>query len=84
MTVPDGASLSTPSIKPPAGVPDVLAAAGRSDGQMLAVNINTNTHLTSVAEFSDLIIKYQLNIIFNNLACFVIYNVFNYASFKKT
>lgn len=38
---------------------DVLAAAGRTDGQMIAVNVNINTNLTSVDEFKQLIIKYQ-------------------------
>jgi len=37
---------------------DFLAAAGRSDGQMVAVNIMINTNFTSVDEFNDLVIAY--------------------------
>jgi multidrug efflux pump len=37
---------------------DFLTAAGRSDGQMIAVNIMANTNLTSVDQFKDLIIGY--------------------------
>ncbi len=37
---------------------DVLTAAGRSDGQMVAVNLFANTNLTSLKEFEELIISY--------------------------
>ncbi|MGA2654450.1 MAG: efflux RND transporter permease subunit [Gammaproteobacteria bacterium] len=33
---------------------DVLSAAGRSDGQMIAVNLTANTNLTSLEDFRDL------------------------------
>ncbi|MFA6036743.1 MAG: efflux RND transporter permease subunit [Legionellales bacterium] len=38
---------------------DFLSAAGRSDGQTLAVNININTNLKSVEEFKELVISYE-------------------------
>lgn len=38
---------------------DFLSAAGRSDGNMLAVNININTNLKTVDEFRNLIIGYD-------------------------
>jgi multidrug efflux pump len=38
---------------------DILTAAGRSDGQMIAVNIMADTNLVSVQEFRDLIVKYE-------------------------
>lgn len=38
---------------------DFLSAAGRSDGQMIAFNININTNLTSVEEFKELIVSYD-------------------------
>ncbi len=37
---------------------DFLAAGGRTDGQMLAFNINVHTNLKSLDEFKDLIITY--------------------------
>ena len=37
---------------------DILSAAGRSDGQMIAVNLLANTNLTSLDEFQDLVINY--------------------------
>jgi multidrug efflux pump len=40
------------------GTNDFLAAGGRTDGQMVAVNITMNTNLKSVEEFHDLVIKY--------------------------
>jgi multidrug efflux pump len=38
---------------------DVISAAGRTDGQMIAVNLKVDTNLTSVDEFKKLVIKYQ-------------------------
>jgi multidrug efflux pump len=38
---------------------DVLTAAGRSDGQMVAFNIYMNTNLKTLEDFNDLVISYQ-------------------------
>lgn len=38
---------------------DFISAAGRTDGQMMAVNLKVDTNLTSVEEFKKLVVKYQ-------------------------
>jgi multidrug efflux pump len=38
---------------------DFIAAAGRTDGDMIAINLSVDTNLTSVEEFKNLIIKQQ-------------------------
>lgn len=38
---------------------DFIAAAGRTDGDMITVNLAINTNLTTVEEFRQLVVKYQ-------------------------
>lgn len=38
---------------------DIVSAVGRTDGSMFVVNLTTNTNLTSLKEFEDMVIKAQ-------------------------
>lgn len=42
---------------------DFLSAGGRTDGNMIAVNLTMNTNLTSLEEFRDLVVDYRDNTI---------------------
>ena len=41
------------------GANNFIAATGRTDGDMVTVNLSANTNLTSLDEFRNLVIKYQ-------------------------
>ncbi len=52
-------NLTAADVRAALAANDFIAAAGRTDGQMVAVNLAVDTNLTSVDEFRELIIKYQ-------------------------
>lgn len=58
-----GYGITTQEVSQKLAENNFIAAAGRTDGETFILNLNTDTALTNVSEFEDLIIKAENNVI---------------------